>query len=92
MKKRVLLLLTVALVMAAIMLASAMPAVATHECAKDDRAGVQHASGQGNKTGQGEFGLGGSVCYNAGGATDFPPPPDDEDPGNVQNTPALFVD
>ena len=79
--------------MAAIMLASAMPAVATHECAKDDRAGVQHASGQGNKTGQGEFGLGGSVCYNAGGDTDFGTGTFDfEDPGNVENTPALFVD
>jgi hypothetical protein len=93
--KRILLLVTVALVMAAMMLASAMPAFATHECTKDDRAGVQHASGQGNKTGQGSFGLGGSVCYNAGGGngSEFDPtPPDSEDPGNVQNTPAGGVD
>ena len=93
MKKRILLLLTVALVMAAMMLASAMPAFATHECAKDDRAGVQHAAEQGQKTGQGSFGLGGSVCYNAGGGIDYGSGTSDfEDPGNVQNTPAVFVD
>jgi len=90
--KRILSLVTVALVMAAMMLASAMPALATHECTKDNRAGIQHAAGQGAKIGQGSFGLAGSVCYNAGGSTDFDGSPDFEDPGNVQNTPATNVD
>jgi hypothetical protein len=94
--KRILLLVTVAFVMAAMLVASAMPAFATHECAKDDRAGVQHASKQGKKTGQSEeFGHGGSVCYNAGGGNGFEgasPSPDTEDPGNVADTPAAGVD
>jgi hypothetical protein len=94
--KRILLLVTVALVMAAMMLASALPAFATHECAKDDRAGVQRASNQGKKNGQAsQFGLGASVCYNAGGGTDSDTgdsPDFREDPGNVQNTPAVGVD
>jgi len=90
--KRILLLVTVAFVMAAMMVASSMPAFATHECTKDNRAGIQHAAGQGNKIGQGIFGLAGSVCYNAGGGTDYGGSPDFEDPGNVQNTPAWSVD
>ena len=93
MNKRLLSLVTVAVVLAAMFLASAMPAFATHECTKDNRAGIQHAAEQGQKTGQGSFGLAGSVCYNAGGGIDYGSGPfDSEDPGNVQNTPALFVD
>ena len=70
-------------------------ACATHECTKDDRAGVQNASTRGEKTGQGSFGLGGSVCYDAGkgnGSYGGGTGPDREDPGNVQNTPARTVD
>jgi len=92
--RRIILVVTVALVMAAMMLVMAMPAFATHECSKDNREGVQNAAQQGEKKGQGSFGLGGSVCYNAGkgNGSEVSPTPDHEDPGNVESTPAESVD
>ena len=90
--RRILLVLSVAALMAAMLVATAMPALATHECTKDEREGIQKAlSTKGQQWNLPHVGA--SVCYNAGGDNDFGPTGVDYgDPGLAGATPAKDVD
>ena len=90
--RRILLVLSVAALMAAMVAVSAMPAFATHECTKDNRAGVQNAWTRGEAANERGLDVRRSVCYNAGGDPDYGSSPEYEDPGKARYTRAVTVD